>query len=77
MKKKAIGIIVLLSMILTACAPAATSTTAGPTTAAPTTEKPTTAPVTSKPVEKPQYGGTLNLVLITDIASWDYGLTFC
>jgi type IV pilus biogenesis protein CpaD/CtpE len=72
---------VAVAMVLASCAPAAT--TSRPVTAVPTTAA-TTAPIaattavpTTEPAEKPQYGGTLNLVMIADITSWDQGLTFC
>jgi len=77
LKKRVIGLVVVLTMVLAACAPVATTTTPGPATTAPTTAAPTTAAPTTKPVEKPQYGGTLNLVLIADISDWSQGLTFC
>ena len=77
MKRKGIGLIIALTTVLAACAPAATTTETKPITTVPTTSATTTAPATTKPVEKPQYGGTLNLVMIADISSWDQGLTGC
>jgi hypothetical protein len=69
--------------MLAGCGPGATTTTStqatttSPKTTVQTTGAPTSPQATTKPAEKPIYGGTLNLVMISDITSWDYGLTFC
>ncbi len=78
MKGKVIGSIIVLLLLLAACAPSSTTTAPQPATTGPTAASTTTAPLTTaKPAEKPQYGGTLNLVMLLDISSWDQGLTGC
>jgi hypothetical protein len=82
LKKRAVGTLLVLIFMLAACGPGAITTTStkATTTSPKTTVQTTAAPApvaTTKPVEKPIYGGTLNLVMISDITSWDYGLTFC
>ncbi len=74
MNKRAIALALVLVMLLAGCASAGQTTAPTATT---TSAAPTTAQVTTKAVEKPQYGGTLNLVMIADISAWDQGLTFC
>ncbi len=76
MKLRAFLTVLVLTVLLAGCASAGQTTapTGGATTTSGVT---TTAQVTTKAVEKPQYGGTLRLVMIADISSWDQGLTFC
>jgi peptide/nickel transport system substrate-binding protein len=62
-----VGVLVLVS-----CGPAAM--TMVPTTAPPTTAGPTPVPVTTPAVETPKYGGTLNVIVATDILGFDLGV---
>ncbi len=81
-----VSVLMAVSLVMTACAPAATPTTpAAPATpatpAAPITPATPSAPVTEKPqkeavapsVEKPKYGGTITSVLNADITNFDSG----
>lgn len=74
--------IMMLSLIMAACGPAATTPTTPGTPATPvtpTTPTTPTAPVTEKPQQEavtpisdaPKYGGTLRLALGADITGWD------
>src|SRR3989337_710214 len=82
MSKKVLWLVVscllALTIVMAACGPAATpATPTAPTI--PTTPTTTTTPVQEKPQQEavkpgadtPKYGGTLNLVLTTDITTFD------
>jgi peptide/nickel transport system substrate-binding protein len=79
MKKSVIVVLASLAtvavLVLASCGPSVPTTTP-PTTPPPTTAPPTTAPPTGTPtsIEKPKYGGTLNVLQDVDILSFDDGI---
>ena len=81
MRKKVLWMVVsglmALSLVMAACGPAATTTTPTTPTTATTPTTPTTPivePTQQPPVtptgEKPKYGGTLTLGLISDVTTF-------
>src|SRR3989338_6658872 len=76
-----ISALMVLSLVLAACGPAAPPTTPTTTTTPPSSTTPVTptTPTEEKPqqeavkpaTETPKYGGTLNLALGCDVTGWD------